>query len=581
MAEAKLDLYVTKTDDINNTVADLGLRMKAAEGELDLFSKFEDKANGLFTSLGTRMNSAEGTLENYATRLNSLDGTTTSLGNRMSAAEGTLNTYVNKTNAIDGSLTSMGTRMNAVEKKFTNYVLTDTFNGTVGDINVTLNRHWSAIEQTDRNLLLSINKSTGYPLNKDVKFVKGMNGISLYNNSGGNAVTVKRLCIYTGSYVPSGSNYPAANWTSATVRATHVDDVFYNSSTGKWYVYTTSYTWQEGTPEFGTVSTEQEAIIRIRKIAGSSSPGLGGFTFSTLTRADAVFEARFTAKIPTGYRLNFASNGTGDGSRSQWITDNAGTGGWKEYRYQVFCGASGNFSSTNFFYLTKDVPTGQTNNDYNTAVTWYLKEGTVFDLSGYEDPVTYINLTEDLAKIKAKRIELEGLITANDNFKVLEDGSIETKNAKIAGYIYCPFISIEESDAILQGSAAMWENTYLLNTNLYLDVTFNTVILPVAERYAGARVLLMDSHFIKTRTWTPPTRIKTQDGSAIYSGLFSSMTSNGTHAADYITIDAGVVELVLQKIPDRNYNTGETIGYTYRWVLISNSCRGLFIEKDY
>lgn len=581
MAEAKLDLYVTKTDDINNTVADLGLRMKAAEGELDLFSKFEDKANGLLTNLGTRMNSAEGTLENYATRLNSLDGTTTSLGNRMNAAEGTLNTYVNKTNAIDGSLTSMGTRMNAVEKKFTNYVLTDTFNGTVGDINVTLNRHWSAIEQTDRNLLLSINKSTGYPLNKDVKFVKGMNGVSRYNNSGGEAVTVKRLCIHSGSSVPSGSNYPAAGWTTDAVRATHVGDVFYNSSSGKWYSYTTSYTWQEGNPEFGTVSTEQEAIIRIKKVAGSSSPGLGGFTFSTLTRADAVFEARFTAKIPAGYRLNFASNGTGDGGRSQWITDNAGTGGWKEYRYQVFCGASGSFSSTNFFYLTKDVPTGQTNNDYNTAVTWYLKEATVFDLSGYEDPVTYINLTEDLAKIKAKRIELEGLITANDNFKVLLDGSIETKNAKIAGYIYCPFISIDESDAILQGSAAMWQNTYLLNTNLYLDVTFNTVILPVAERYAGARVLLMDSHFIKTRTWTPPTRIKTQDGSAIYSGLFCSMSSNKTHAADYITIDAGVVELILQKIPDRNYITGETIGYTYRWVLISNSCRDLFLDADY
>lgn len=581
MAEAKLDLYVTKTDDINNTVADLGLRMKAAEGELDLFSKFEDKANGLLTNLGTRMNSAEGTLENYATRLNSLDGTTTSLGNRMNAAEGTLNTYVNKTNAIDGSLTSMGTRMNAVEKKFTNYVLTDTFNGTVGDINVTLNRHWSAIEQTDRNLLLSINKSTGYPLNKDVKFVKGMNGVSRYNNSGGEAVTVKRLCIHSGSSVPSGSNYPAAGWTTDAVRATHVGDVFYNSSSGKWYSYTTSYTWQEGNPEFGTVSTEQEAIIRIKKVAGSSSPGLGGSTFSTLTRADAVFEARFTAKIPAGYRLNFASNGTGDGGRSQWITDNAGTGGWKEYRHQVFCGASGSFSSTNFFYLTKDVPTGQTNNDYNTAVTWYLKEATVFDLSGYEDPVTYINLTEDLAKIKAKRIELEGLITANDNFKVLLDGSIETKNAKIAGYIYCPFISIDESDAILQGSAAMWQNTYLLNTNLYLDVTFNTVILPVAERYAGARVLLMDSHFIKTRTWTPPTRIKTQDGSAIYSGLFCSMSSNKTHAADYITIDAGVVELILQKIPDRNYITGETIEYTYRWVLISNSCRDLFLDADY
>ena len=376
MAEEKLGLYVKKTDDINNTVADLGLRMKAAEGELELFSKFEDKANGLFTSLGTRMNSAEGTLETYATRLNSLDGTTISLGNRMSAAEGTLNTYVNKTNAIDGSLTSMGTRMNAVEKKFTNYVLTDTFNGTVGDINVTLNRHWSAIEQTDKNLLLSINKATGYPLNKDVKFVKGMNGISRYNNSGGEAVTVTR---------------------------------------------------------YETAANSGVFQVRIQKVVGNSSPGLGGFTFSTQTRVNAVYEARFTANVPKGYRLNFASNATGNNGRSQWITDNAGTGDWKEYRYQVFCGDSGTFSTTNFFYLTKDVPTAQTNNDYNTAVTWYLKEATVFDLSGYEDPVTYINLTEDLAKIKAKRIELEGLVTVNSKFKVLQDGTIEAVDGKFSG----------------------------------------------------------------------------------------------------------------------------------------------------
>lgn len=376
MAEETLGLYVKKTDDINNTVADLGLRMQAAEGELELFSKFEDKANGLFTNLGTRMNSAEGTLETYATRLNSLDGTTTSLGNRMSTAEGTLTTYVNKTNAIDGSLTSMGSRMNAVEKKFTNYVLTDTFNGTVGDINVTLNRHWSAIEQTDRNLLLSINKATGYPLNKDVKFVKGMNGISRYNNSGGETVTVTR---------------------------------------------------------YETAANSGVFQVRIQKVVGNSSPGLGGFTFSTPTRVNAVFEARFTANIPKGYRLNFASNATGNNGRSQWITDNAGTGDWKEYRYQVFCGDSGSFSTTNFFYLTKDVPTGQTNNDYNTAVTWYLKEATVFDLSGYEDPVTYINLTEDLAKIKAKRIELEGAVTVNSKFKVLQDGTIEAVDGKFSG----------------------------------------------------------------------------------------------------------------------------------------------------
>lgn len=397
MAEETLGLYVKKTDDINNTVADLGLRMKAAEGELELFSKFEDKANGLLTSLGTRMNSAEGTLETYATRLNKLDGTTISLGNRMSAAEGTLTIYVNKTNAIDGSLTSMGTRMNAVEKKFTNYVLTDTFNGEIGNINVVLNRHWTAIEQTDKNLLLSVNKSTGYPVNKDVKFLKGLNGISRYNNSGGEAVTVTR------------------------------------------------YETEAGSGVFQ---------VRIQKVVGASSPGLGGFTFSTQTRVNAVFEARFTALVPVGYTLNFASNATGNNGRSMWITSNDGTGSWKEYRYQVFCGDSGSFSTTNFFYLTKNVPTGQVNNDNNTAVTWYLKEATVFDLSGYEDPVTYINLTDNLAKIKAKRIEFEGLVTANNYFKILPDGSVEGnkgtfRNVIIQGSMRSPFV--QETDSIVIG----------------------------------------------------------------------------------------------------------------------------------
>lgn len=372
LAEEKLNLYANKTDDINNTVTNLGLRMNAAESKLELFAQFEDKANGTLTNLGTRMNAAEGTIETYGRRINSLDGTVVSLGNRMNTAEGTLSTYVTKTNQIDGSLTSLGTRMSAAEKKFTNYVLTDTFNGTVGDINVTLNRHWSAIEQTDHNLLLSINKSTGYPINKDVKFLKGTNGISVYNNSGGSAVTVTR---------------------------------------------------------YETAENSGVFQLRIQKVVGNSSPGLGGFTFSTPTRANAVFEARFTANVPKGYTLNFASNATGNNGRTLWITDNVGTGDWKEYKFQVFCGDSGSFSTTNFFYLTRDNNT----DTYNTAVTWYLKEATVFDLSGYEDPVTYINLTDDLAKIKAKRIQFEGLVTVNEKFKILENGTIEAVDGKFSG----------------------------------------------------------------------------------------------------------------------------------------------------
>ena len=39
-------------------------------------------------------------------------------------------------------------------------------------------------------------------------------------------------------------------------------------------------------------------------------------------------------------------------------------------------------------------------------------------------------------KIKASNIQLEGLVTANKNFMILEDGSVVTKNATIYGKVY-------------------------------------------------------------------------------------------------------------------------------------------------
>ncbi|MBP3649191.1 MAG: hypothetical protein J6K73_05365 [Clostridia bacterium] len=54
---------------------------------------------------------------------------------------------------------------------------------------------------------------------------------------------------------------------------------------------------------------------------------------------------------------------------------------------------------------------------------------------GRGEVISAINMTEEVTKILAKRIEFEGLVTANDNFKVLLDGSIEAKNADISGKV--------------------------------------------------------------------------------------------------------------------------------------------------
>ncbi len=52
---------------------------------------------------------------------------------------------------------------------------------------------------------------------------------------------------------------------------------------------------------------------------------------------------------------------------------------------------------------------------------------------GKDEVIASINLTPEKAKILAKLIELEGIVTANQNFKILLDGSMEATNGKFTG----------------------------------------------------------------------------------------------------------------------------------------------------
>ena len=104
----------------------------------------------------------------------------------------------------------------------------------------------------------------------------------------------------------------------------------------------------------------------------TTTPGLGGFTFATQTAANKEFVAYFRAKIPSGRKLGFASNKIGNNDVRKWITSNTGTGGWYTYAYYIRCGATGSFSTTNFFYIEGG----------SRPITWYLEMATVFEITG-------------------------------------------------------------------------------------------------------------------------------------------------------------------------------------------------------
>ena len=94
-------------------------------------------------------------------------------------------------------------------------------------------------------------------------------------------------------------------------------------------------------------------VLRVKSAGTATSPGAGGFYYGIQTDKNRIIIFRFTAKVPADKFLSFASNSAGTGYASEWLTSNHGTGKWEEYIHVVYCGGSGTFSSTGFFYINQ------------------------------------------------------------------------------------------------------------------------------------------------------------------------------------------------------------------------------------
>lgn len=81
-------------------------------------------------------------------------------------------------------------------------------------------------------------------------------------------------------------------------------------------------------------------------------------------------------------------------------------------------------SATYYFYHSK-LEIG------NKATDWTPAPEDMVDKANI---ISCINQTPEEITIQANKISLEGLITANSNFKILEDGSMETISGKIGGW---------------------------------------------------------------------------------------------------------------------------------------------------
>lgn len=136
------------------------------------------------------------------------------------------------------------------------------------------------------------------------------------------------------------------------------------------------------------------------------------------------------------YNKNGTSTWYSHGTKS--FTINTGTGEWEyiTFEFKTNSTIAKNETSSNMHIYTKDF----TGDVYfcdlklekgNKATDWSPAPEDMVDKANV---ISCINQTPEEITIQANKISLEGLITANENFKILEDGSMETIAGKIGGW---------------------------------------------------------------------------------------------------------------------------------------------------
>lgn len=163
-------------------------------------------------------------------------------------------------------------------------------------------------------------KGAGYPVYDDPEFASGTNGVTVYDNTSGGAVTLTRISDNQLSYNSSGY------------------------------------------------------ILQISTSTGTASPGRGGFIQEIRAYPNAVYAQIFRAKIPEGFSVVNAENSMGTGYSTHWLTDTAGTGKWEWYIRVTICGEEGLSGNNHYFG-------GHVYLNGTGAVTWYLSYCNVIDLT--------------------------------------------------------------------------------------------------------------------------------------------------------------------------------------------------------
>ena len=151
-----------------------------------------------------------------------------------------------------------------------------------------------------------------------------------------------------------------------------------------------------------------------------------------------------------------------------------------------------------------------------TGLITTSKVSGLYAIDGDGNLKSFVGAGQDGVKIKAANIQLEGLVTANDNFKILEDGSVETikatigqsllRDVRINGAIRTPF---RDGNYALSADGPIVVSTFGLqnNNNIIIpgggDGWYTAFTVPFSSDFNGFRAMILNYHWNNERTAGP------------------------------------------------------------------------------
>ena len=270
----------------------------------------------------------------------------------------------------------------------------------------------------------------------------GINWNKLIPASGGTAVPSFSYT-QTRTYTSGSQDYPSsgASISYAPAKCVRLDPEFYNGTneiytydnagSGKVTMDRVSSGWS------GTIPNNSGYALKINHTGSGTTPGMGGWYFAYTGTAGYTYICTFDAWIPEGYRVEFASNATGNETSRTWESHQNGHGRWDTYSFKVQYGTSGSISSTFFFYL-------QPNSSASYPVTWYVADATICQVN---------SVSSSLVNTSTGAVTLSSRGTSTGSYTANELGAVMmtiTLNGQSGSYVLVP---TQEKNEITSHSA--------------------------------------------------------------------------------------------------------------------------------